>query len=69
MCLAARPIVCISEVSDRRNPSLSASKIATRETSGKSNPSLKRLIPTNTSKFPSLKSLKISDRSTVSISE
>ena len=67
--LAALPIVCIREVSERRKPSLSASKIAIKETSGKSNPSLKRLIPTSTSYFPSLKSLIISILSIVSISE
>ena len=37
--------------------------------SGISSPSLKRLIPTKTSKTPSLKSLMISIRSNVSISE
>ena len=31
---AARPEVCISERVERRNPSLSASRMATRETSG-----------------------------------
>ena len=35
---AARPMVWIRDVSLRRNPSLSASRIATRETSGKSSP-------------------------------
>ena len=49
---AARPIVWISERSDRRNPSLSASRIATSETSGRSSPSRSRLIPTSTSKTP-----------------
>ncbi len=41
----------------------------TRETSGKSIPSLKRLIPTNTSYSPSLRLRSISTLSTVSISE
>ncbi len=48
-CLAAIPIVCIKEVSDLKNPSLSASKIATKPTSGRSKPSLNKLIPTKTS--------------------
>ena len=34
MCRAARPIVWISERSERRKPSLSASRIATSDTSG-----------------------------------
>ena len=66
---AALPIVCIKVVSDLRKPSLSASKIATKLTSGISRPSLNKLIPTSTSNFPSLKSLIISTLSTVSISE
>ena len=49
-----RPIVCTSEVSERKNPSLSASKIATSVISGISRPSLNRLIPTNTSKMAEL---------------
>ena len=68
-CLAALPMVCIREVADLKYPSLSASKIATIETSGKSKPSLRRFIPTTTSYVPSLKSLKISILSIVSISE
>ena len=40
---AARPIVWISERSERRNPSLSASSIATSETSGRSSPSRKKV--------------------------
>ena len=67
--LAALPIVCISEVSDLRKPSLSASRIATREHSGISKPSLRRFIPTRTSNTPVLKSLRISILSSVSISE
>ena len=50
--LAALPIVCISERSERKNPSLSASNIATRRTSGMSKPSLNKFIPTNTSNSP-----------------
>ena len=65
---AARPIVWINAVSERRKPSLSASKIATRETSGKSKPSRKRL-PTSTSKVPSRRSRKMPTRSSVSTSE
>ena len=41
---AARPIVWISEVPERRNPSLSASRIATSVISGISSPSLLTLI-------------------------
>ena len=67
--LAARPIVCISDVSFLRNPSLSASRMATKDTSGKSRPSLKRFTPTNTSNLPLLKSSTISILSNVSISE
>ena len=67
--LAARPIVCTKDVSDLRNPSLSASSMATSEHSGISNPSLNKLIPIRTSKAPSLKSRKISIRSRVSMSE
>ena len=66
---AALPIVCISDFSARKKPSLSASSIATKDTSGMSRPSLKRLIPTSTSNLPKRKSRIISIRSTVSISE
>ena len=59
----------ISDVSDLKNPSLSASNIPTKPHSGISNPSLKRFIPTNTSNTPILKSLIISILSSVSISE
>ena len=65
---AARPMVCIKLRSERKKPSLSASKIATNDTSGISKPSRNRLIPTKTSKVPKRKSRKISARSTVSIS-
>ena len=50
--LAARPITWISERVLLKKPSLSASKIAIKETSGISKPSLKRLIPTRTSYLP-----------------
>ena len=60
---AARPMVWMREVSDRRKPSLSASRMATRETSGRSRPSRSRLIPTSTSKVPSRRSRMISTRS------
>jgi excinuclease UvrABC helicase subunit UvrB len=42
--------------SERKKPSLSASKIATKDTSGISKPSLSKLIPTNTSNTPRRKS-------------
>ena len=67
--LAARPTVCINDVSDLKNPSLSASNMATKETSGISKPSLSKFIPTNTSNLPNLKSLIISVLSNVSMSE
>ena len=66
---AARPTVWISELSERRKPSLSASRMATSDTSGMSSPSRSRLMPTITSNLPSLKSRMISTRSTVSTSE
>ena len=43
--LAARPIIWISDQALRRNPSLSASMIATSVTSGRSRPSRSRLMP------------------------
>src|ERR671930_418868 len=46
---AARPIVWTSAVLPRRKPSLSASSMATSETSGRSSPSRSRLTPTRTS--------------------
>ena len=67
--LAARPIVWIREVSERRKPSLSASRIATRVISGMSSPSLKRLMPTSTSNTSRRISRMIWARSSVSISE
>ena len=54
---------------ERRNPSLSASRMATSETSGISSPSLSKLIPTSTSNLPKRRSRMISTRSTVSTSE
>ncbi|MNQ45847.1 hypothetical protein D3C85_596430 [compost metagenome] len=48
---------------------MSASRIATSDTSGISRPSRNRLIPTSTSNVPSRKSRRISTRSTVSMSE
>ena len=46
---AARPMVWISDRPLRRKPSLSASRIATSDTSGRSRPSRSRLMPTSTS--------------------
>src|SRR3989338_6284987 len=56
------------EVSERKKPSLSASKIPIRVTSGKSKPSLKRFTPTRQSNSPRRKSVRISIRSKVFIS-
>ena len=66
---AARPMVWTSEVSERRKPSLSASRMATRVTSGRSRPSRSRLIPTRVWNSPRRRSRRISIRCTVSISE
>ena len=60
---AARPMVWISEVSLRRKPSLSASRIATSAHSGMSRPSRSRLMPTSASNAPSRRSRMISMRS------
>ena len=49
---AARPIVWISEVSERKNPALSASSIPIKATSGKSSPSRSKFTPTKISKSP-----------------
>ena len=49
ICRAARPIVWMREPAERKKPSLSASSIETRDTSGRSSPSRSRLIPTTTS--------------------
>ena len=57
---AARPEVWISEPADRRNPSLSASRMATSDTSGRSSPSRSRLMPTRTSNSPRRRSRRIS---------
>jgi cytochrome c oxidase subunit 1 len=46
---AALPQVWMRERAERRNPSLSASRMATSETSGRSCPSRRRLMPTITS--------------------
>ncbi len=69
MLRAARPIVWMSDVRPRRKPSLSASRIATSDTSGRSRPSRRRLTPTSTSYSPSRSSRTIWMRSSVSISE
>ena len=69
MFLAARPHVWMREVSERRKPSLSASRMATRETSGRSSPSLSRLTPTSTSNLPRRRSRTMAIRSSVSTSE
>ncbi len=66
---AARPMVWMSEEAERRNPSLSASRMATRATSGKSRPSRSRLMPTRTSKTPRRRSRRSSTRAMVSMSE
>src|SRR3954451_14246111 len=65
---AARPIVWISDLSERRKPSLSASRIATSDTSGRSSPSRSRLMPTRTSYCPSRSSRSSSIRRSVSTS-
>ena len=69
MCRAARPMVWISEVVERRNPSLSASRMATRETSGRSSPSRSRLMPISASNSPARSARRILTRSRVSTSE
>ncbi|CAM5686206.1 hypothetical protein SGLAM104S_02953 [Streptomyces glaucescens] len=65
---AARPMVWIREVPERRKPSLSASRIATRDTSGRSRPSRSRLMPTRTSYSPARSSRSSSTRRRVSTS-
>ena len=67
--LAALPEVCINDLSERRKPSLSASIIATKLTSGKSKPSLSKFTPIKTSNSPSLNPCNISTLSIVSTSE
>src|SRR3970282_1387776 len=54
-----------SEPLDRRKPSLSASRMATSETSGRSSPSRSRLMPTSTSNSPRRRSRRISTRRAV----
>jgi excinuclease ABC subunit A len=66
---AARPMVWIREVALLRNPSLSASRMATRVISGISRPSRNRLIPTSTSNTSRRISRMIWARSSVSMSE
>ena len=68
MCRAARPAVWIRLVSLRRKPSLSASRMQTSDTSGKSRPSRNRLIPTRISKAAARNWRRISTRSTASTS-
>jgi len=63
------PAVCVNDLSDLRKPSLSASRIATKDTSGRSKPSLNKFTPTSTSKTPSRRSRIISTLSSVSTSE
>src|SRR4026207_596965 len=58
----------MSEPSERRYPSLSASRIATSETSGRSSPSRRRFTPTSTSNSPLRRSRRILTRSSVSTS-
>ena len=65
---AARPIIWISDQALRRNPSLSASRMATSVTSGRSRPSRRRLMPTRTSYTPRRRSRRIATRSSVSTS-
>ena len=67
--LAALPIVCVNDFTFLKKPSLSASKIATKETSGKSKPSRNKFTPIKTSNKPLRKSCIISTRSKVSTSE
>ncbi len=66
---AARPTVCVRERSVRRNPSLSASRMATSETSGMSRPSRSMLTPMSTVNVPSRSFCIMSMRSSVSTSE
>jgi hypothetical protein len=68
MCRAARPAVWMRAVSLRRKPSLSASRMQTRETSGRSSPSRRRLIPTTISTSAARSRRRISTRSTASMS-
>jgi len=65
---AARPAVWISDVWLRKKPSLSASRMQTSETSGRSSPSRSRLMPTRMSKSAARNPRKISTRSIASMS-
>ena len=65
---AARPMVWMRLVSLRRKPSLSASRMATSDTSGRSRPSRRRFMPTRTSNSPRRRSRIISMRSMAPIS-
>ena len=58
-----------STIYDMYRPDYSASKTATRLTSGRSKPSLNKFIPTNASKAPILNSLRMCTLSRVLISE
>ena len=66
---AARPMVWMRLFALRRKPSLSASRIATSDTSGRSSPSRSRLMPTRTSYSPIRSSRSSSTRRRVSTSE
>src|SRR3989344_8772234 len=61
-------MVWMRAVLERRNPSVSASSMATSETSGRSSPSRSRLTPINTSNSLFLKLSSISDLSKVLMS-
>ena len=65
---AARPKVWIRAVAERRKPSLSASRMATSETSGRSRPSRRRLMPIKASNWPLRRSRRMLTRSSVSTS-
>ena len=72
--VAVRPVEgqiddLISEVSLRRKPSVSASRMATRAISGMSRPSRRRLMPTSTSNSSRRMARMICARSRVSMSE
>ena len=65
---AARPTICTRLVVERKKPILSASRMPINDTSGRSIPSRRRLIPMSTSNSPARKPLRISTRSMVSTS-
>mmetsp|Transcript_13021 Transcript_13021/g.44061 ORF Transcript_13021/g.44061 Transcript_13021/m.44061 type:complete len:379 (-) Transcript_13021:394-1530(-) len=54
-CRDARPMVCTSAEYERRKPSLSASMMATSDTSGRFSPSRRRFTPTMQSAAPCLR--------------